>query len=221
MLKTVEINPPQPALLSVIWLHGLGADGYDFATSEFLQKISYNLQVRMVFPHAPIRAVTCAGGAKLRAWFDLDRFEAQVKEDSVGINESVNLINQLIDKEYSLGFSSNQLILAGFSQGGAIALAAGLGCSQALGGILSLSSWLPLSDSFSKWRKEANQETPVVFYHGTNDEVVPFSWAKNSVAYLEKFAYQVKLRAYPMRHSVCEQEFIDLEGFFKTLIASA
>ncbi len=218
MLKTIEINPKSQASASVIWLHGLGASGYDFVDVVPLLNLPENSGVRFVFPHAPVKSVTCLGNEKVRAWFNIDELTADMQEDAVGIKESESLIYELIAHELQQKIPSHKIVLAGFSQGGAMALQCGLRCSQKLAGILVLSAWLPLKDTVFSEKSTMNQNTPILMQHGEDDDLVLLDWAKESHDYLLKIGYDVRLSSYPMRHAVCPEEIDVIGGWLRNLL---
>ena len=218
MLQTIEINPKLSPSASVIWMHGLGADGYDFADIVPSLNLPKELNVRFVFPHAPIRAVKYAGGARIRAWFDVADINRRVKEDETGIRESEKLIGQLIERELAQKIPSQKIALAGFSQGGAMALQCGLRYPEKLAGILVLSAWLPLTRTVVSERSVANQQTPILMLHGTDDSLIPLSWAKESCDYLQKIGYHAECSSYPMQHAVCPEEIAMIGTWLSNLL---
>ena len=206
MLQTIEINPEISPRASVIWLHGLGASGYDFVDIVESLNLSSSLGVRFVFPHAPIMPVKYASNTKMRAWFDVVSLERDAQEDGVGIKRSEQLINQLIVKELESNIPSDKIVIAGFSQGGVMALQCGLRYPEKLAGILVLSAWLPLANSVIAERAPVNIETPVLMLHGTDDSLIPLDWAAQSYDYLKEIGHSVSMVSYPMQHNVCPEE---------------
>lgn len=215
---TIDLNPlgghPEA---SVIWMHGLGADGNDFVPIVERFK-SLQSKVRFVFPHAPMRSVTVNGGVRMRAWYDIVAMDISHKEDSEGIKDSARLIDLLIKREQELGIASNRIVLAGFSQGGAMALHAGLRYPEPLAGIIALSSYLPLPDTFVKERDLANQDTPIFMTHGLFDAVVPIMLDQMSKEQLEDLGYQIDWFTYPMAHAVVPEEIDDIYHFLERII---
>jgi phospholipase/carboxylesterase len=203
-LPPVEISPSAPPVLSVILLHGLGADGHDFA--PIVPQLALRRPVRFVFPHAPVRAVTINGGLQMRAWYDILGWGPAAGEDAVGIRASAALVTSLIDREVARGVAAERIVLAGFSQGGAIALHAGLREPRALGGVLALSTYLPLAATLGAQASAANRAVPIFMAHGTADPVLPLELAVQSRAALERLGYTVDFRTYPMAHGVCAAE---------------
>ncbi len=204
LLETVEVaTGPAPAL-AVIWLHGLGADGNDFA--PIVPELLLQTDVRFVFPHAPVRPVTINGGMPMRAWYDIYGFGREAIEDSAGIRASAEAVSALVDREIERGVPAERVVLAGFSQGGAIALHAGLRDARALGGVLALSTYLPLATTLPTEKSAANADLPLFMAHGSSDPVIPLALADASRRLLEAQGYRVEWHAYPMPHAVCAAE---------------
>jgi phospholipase/carboxylesterase len=204
MLDAIEITTGEVPQLAVLWLHGLGADGHDF--EPIVPELGLRLPVRFVFPHAPVRPVTINGGMQMRAWYDILGFDRRAKEDAAGIRASAAAITELIDREIERGMSSDRVVLAGFSQGGAIALHTALREPRPLAGVLALSTYLPLPATLASERSTANAGIPLFMAHGTDDPVLPLGLAEFSRGALEALGYVVDWHAYPMAHSVCMEE---------------
>jgi phospholipase/carboxylesterase len=204
MLDAIEITTGDAPRLAVLWLHGLGADGHDF--EPIVPELRLRFAVRFVFPHAPVRPVTINGGMQMRAWYDILGFDRRAKEDSAGIRASAVAVAELVDREIERGLSSDRIVLAGFSQGGAIALHTALREPRPLAGVLALSTYLPLAATLASERNAANAAIPLFMAHGTDDPVLPLELAENSRRALEAFGYSVDWHAYPMAHSVCMEE---------------
>ena len=204
MLDAIEITTGDAPRLAVLWLHGLGADGHDF--EPIVPELRLRFGVRFVFPHAPVRPVTINGGMHMRAWYDILGFDRRAKEDSAGIRASAAAVAELIDREIARGMPSDRIVLAGFSQGGAIALHTALRESRPLAGVLALSTYLPLAATLAGERSAANAAIPLFMAHGTDDPVLPLELAENSRRVLEALDYAVDWHAYPMTHSVCMEE---------------
>jgi phospholipase/carboxylesterase len=201
-LETIEIETgPRPSA-AVIWLHGLGADGHDFEPIVPELRLPASLAVRFVFPHAPVRPVTINAGMRMRAWYDIYQFGGG-REDEAGIRASQAELQALIERQ---NLKSSRVVLAGFSQGGAIALQTGLRHPEPLGGVLALSTYLPLAGKLETERKPANQAVPIFMAHGQDDDIIPIDRAVKSRQFLEKLGYKVEWRDYPMPHSVCPEE---------------
>ncbi|MET0328768.1 MAG: alpha/beta hydrolase [Luteimonas sp.] len=210
---------PAPAW-SVIWLHGLGADANDFVplVPELLRR--HWPAIRFVFPNAPVRAVTINNGVRMRAWYDIVDFDLANRADETGVLESVAQIDALIDREAARGIPASRVILAGFSQGGAVTLAAGLRRHQPLAGLVALSTYLPAARNADAALVDGAACQPVFMAHGTQDPVVPLSAGTQSAEWLRRSGFDVEWQTYPMPHSVCAEEITALgdwlEGRFKT-----
>jgi phospholipase/carboxylesterase len=205
LLPTIETQTaPQPAY-SVIWMHGLGADGNDFV--PIVPELGLDgLAVRFVFPHAPLQPVTINGGYVMRAWYDIGYQDLSLKEDEKGVRESQLAVEQLIGREIARGLPARHVVLAGFSQGGAIALHCGLRYPKRLAGIIALSTYLPLPDKVEGELSQANRDIPVLMAHGTLDPIVPLKLAQASCSKLLTLGYPVEWHEYEMPHSVCAEE---------------
>ena len=210
LLPTVENETAASPAYSVIWLHGLGADGHDFAPIvPELVAVDWPA-LRFVFPHAPVRPVTVNGGMPMRAWYDIYGFDLVSRQDEAGTRASIAQVEALIAREQERGVPSERILLAGFSQGGAIALAAGLRHPRKLAGIIALSTYLPIADSLAAERSAANAATPIFWGHGTVDPVVILQRGLDSRAALEALGYRVAWHTYLMPHAVCPEEIADL-----------
>lgn len=216
-LSCVEINPQQTPIASVIWLHGLGADGHDFVDIVPELALPEKLAIRFVFPHAPVRPVTVNGGYRMRAWYDILGFDASAGEDEVGVRESEQAVNALVENEHRLGVPHQKIVLAGFSQGGAMALHCGLRYPQRLGGIMALSTYLPLNQKLNFERSPANSDIPIFMAHGTNDAILPLELGQISAEILKKAGYQVQFHTYQMPHSVCKEEIQAISDWLKKI----
>ncbi|TAK78695.1 MAG: carboxylesterase [Gammaproteobacteria bacterium] len=215
-LPTIEIEPPAAVpQRSIIWLHGLGADGADFVSIVPELQLPSMLGIRFIFPHAPIMPVTVNNGYKMRAWFDIPATAIHENIDEEGIAKSVNSINLLIEKEISRGIAPKHIVLAGFSQGAMIALTTGLCYPQALGGVIALSGCLPLANKVFERASAANHQLPIFAAHGTEDVVVPYALGKATYAALKQMGYSVSWHSYPMPHSVCTEEVKDISQWIQ------
>jgi phospholipase/carboxylesterase len=196
---------------AVIWLHGLGADGHDFEPIVPELRLDPGINIRFVFPHAPMMPVTINQGFVMRAWFDVRTADIGAEVDEKGIRASAELVNALIDAEIDSGIAPERIILAGFSQGGAIVLQAGLRYQKSLGGILAMSTFLPLEDSLDNEKSEANAAIPILLAHGSEDPVIPVDLAYRARRVLEREDYEIEWHEYKgMAHGVSEQEIFHL-----------
>jgi len=208
-LETIEIESGSRSDAAVIWLHGLGADGHDFEPVVPELRLPARLSVRFVFPHAPVRPVTINMGTPMRAWYDILQLGGG-QEDEAGIRASQALLAGLIEREASRGVAPHRVVLAGFSQGGAIVLQAGLRSTQRLAGLLALSTYLPLAATLEAERSAANREVPIFMAHGGQDPMIPIDRARRSRESLERLGYRIEWREYPMPHAVCAEEISDI-----------
>jgi phospholipase/carboxylesterase len=210
VLDAIEIETGPHPTWTVLWLHGLGADGHDFEplVPQLVRKGWPAL--RFIFPHAPVRPVTINGGMRMRAWYDIVGTEIANRQDEVGVRDSIAKVEQLIAREAVRGIASHRVILAGFSQGGAIALATAVRHPAALGGVVALSTYLPLGDRTEAERTAVSQSSPIWFAHGSADPVVPHALGQMSRDWLIGLGYGVEWHSYPMPHSLCAEEVTDL-----------
>ncbi|MEO8810067.1 MAG: dienelactone hydrolase family protein [Rhodanobacter sp.] len=218
-LPAVELETAPNPQYSIIWLHGLGADGNDFApvVPELVAKDWPAL--RFVFPHAPVRPVTINNGMSMRAWYDIVGFDLQSRQDEAGVRASMREVETLVAREHERGVPSERVVLAGFSQGGAIALAAGLFHARKLAGIVALSTYLPIAEVVASERHAANTDTPIFWGHGSADPVVAMQRGIDSRNLLQSLGYSVDWHTYPMAHAVCAAEIADLRRWLGTRLA--
>jgi phospholipase/carboxylesterase len=221
LLDAVEINPDRDPRACIIWLHGLGADGHDFEPLIPELGIVNALDVRVILPHAPRRPVTINGGTAMPAWYDIYAADFRVGEDHQGIRESEQQLLALIARETANGIPAERIVLAGFSQGGAVVLHTGLRYPQRLAGLLALSTYLPLSGMLGDECSEANRSVPIMMAHGVNDPVVPLPWAEQSHNQLRQLGYTVDWQSYPMQHAVCPAEIRDIRAWLERVLHSA
>jgi len=205
LLPCVEQEPPRPAESAVIWLHGLGADGNDFAPIVPELGLPADHTVRFVFPHAPSIPVTLNGGLVMPAWYDIKSLDVH-GQDEAGIRRSDTELGKLIAREIARGIPTERIVLAGFSQGGAIALFSGLRHPAPLAGIMVLSSFLVAPDAVDEERSEANRQVPIFSAHGTHDPMVPYERGAEARDWLSSHGYQLEVHDYPMAHQVCLEE---------------
>ena len=220
LLPCIELETsPQPSA-AVIWLHGLGADGNDFVPIVPELDLAGCPGIRFVFPSAPSMAVTVNGGYVMPAWYDILGRDLVAREDATGIQASASAIVKLIEREASRGIAYENIVLAGFSQGCAMALQVGLRFPKKLAGIMALSGYLPLATSLPIEKHTANQNIPIFMAHGEYDPVVALDRAQASCALLEKLGYSVDWNEYPMEHSVNHAELVDISRFLKQVLGS-
>ena len=210
LLPAVEIEPEGPADAAVVLMHGLGADGHDFETLVFELKLPSASAIRWVFPHAPIRPVTLNGGMPMRAWFDIIGLDRRSEEDEAGIRDSAEGIRALVAREKERGVPADRIVLAGFSQGGAMALHTAVREPERLAGVVALSTYLPLAGMLEAEAHPANAATPIFQAHGSDDPIVPLTLGEVSRDRLRAQGYDVDWHTYPMPHSVCGEEVADL-----------
>lgn len=210
LLPCVEVEPIKTATASVIWLHGFGADGHDFEPIVPELRLPPELNVRFIFPHAPQRPITMYDKTILRAWYDFTNWEKETEVETAGIYESAAQIEALIKRENARGIPTNKIVLAGFSQGGSMALHIGVRYPEKLAGIMALSTYLSTEHTLQAERTPANQDTSIFMAHGTQDNVVPFTDAQYARDELTKLGYKIEFHTYPMPHSVCPPEMLDI-----------
>ena len=214
-MEAVEIETGPRPRAAVIWLHGLGADGHDF--EPIVPELELPEPVRFVFPHAPIRPVTINQGMRMRAWYDIFQFGGG-PEDEAGVRDSQKLVETMVSQEARRGISPGKIILAGFSQGGAIVLQTALRYPERLAGVLALSTYLPLAPTLEGERSEANRHIPIFMAHGQYDEIIPIRRAEASRDALTAVGYPVEWHTYPMPHSVCPPEIGDISRFLTRVL---
>ena len=225
LLDAVEHETgPSPAW-SVLWLHGLGADGHDFApiVPELLVREGSRREwpaLRFVFPHAPVRAVTINNGVRMRAWYDIRDMNLAHRADEAGVDASVAQVEALIAREQARGIAPSRLLLAGFSQGGAIALAAALRRSTPLAGVIALSTYLPMAERLAREVTPQAPAQPVFMAHGQFDPVVPFAGGQLSAAKLRELGFAVDWHAHPMAHQVCAEEIGDISDWLEARLTA-
>lgn len=209
----IIIEPQSEATSAVIWLHGLGADGHDFESIVPQLGLPADHAIRFVFPHAPIQPVTINGGMTMRSWFDIRSTDMLNDIDSAGIRVSCHQIYKLIEQQRELGIANEKIVLAGFSQGGLIAIHAGLSYDHALAGIMGLSTWCPLVEQFY-----LHTETPIFLAHGRQDPIVPFSLGVKMREDLGTKGYQIAWHEYDMQHQVCAEEIQAVGAWLKQVL---
>lgn len=218
-LETVELETGPRPDAAIVWLHGLGADGHDFEAivPELLWPGAPDM--RFIFPHAPVRPVTINNGMAMRAWYDIVSLSDDRSQDQRGIAESVNQAAALVDRERERGIEPRRIILAGFSQGGAIALQLAIRYPHRLAGLIALSTYLLLDHRLESDRQDANRDIPVFVGHGTADPMVPFFMGEQLAERMRAMGHPVEWHGYPMLHAVCPQEIADLSAWMRNLLA--
>ena len=218
MLEAVEIETGRNPTGTVIWLHGLGADGHDFAPIVPQLVSAEERPLRFVFPHAMVRPVTINGGMAMRAWYDILGFNRGIPHDEVGIRASDAEVGALIRRENQRGIATSRIVLGGFSQGGAIALFSGPRYPEKLAGIMGLSCYMLLEEQLPAQRTRVNYQTPILLAHGTQDPVVDVRRGTEARQLLEAGGYPVEWHDYPMPHSVCPQEIVDIAAWLRKVL---
>lgn len=212
--EAIEVGPRDQADGSVIWLHGLGADGHDFEAMVPQLYLPASLKLRFIFPHAPIRPVTINGGMEMRAWYDILSLERSGPVDEEGIRESAAMLVGLIEREHERGVPYANIVVAGFSQGGAIASHCALRFPESLGGLMALSTYLPLRSSVQAEVVDAESAQPkslrIFMAHGTSDPMLPMRLGESSRDAMQAIGYSVEWFEYPMEHAICPQEISDI-----------
>lgn len=216
LLESIEIETAPNPRASVIWMHGLGADGNDFA--PLADEITLPIGVRYIFPHAPMMPVSINAGYVMRAWYDI--IDAALRrEDEAGVRASQRSVEDLLAREKSRGIDASRVVLAGFSQGGAIALQTGLRHGERLAGVMALSTYVPLADTLAAEANPANREVPIFMAHGSADPMIALARAESSRELLLQQGYAVEWHEYRMQHAVCPQEIADLTGWLARVLA--
>ncbi len=215
MLEVLSIDPKQPACCAVIWLHGLGADGHDFEPLVREWGLAEEFGVRFILPHAPRRPVTLNQGMVMRAWYDIYSMDFASGEDHDGLETSRSEVTELIELQQGLGIPADRILVAGFSQGGALALHTALRSPRPLAGVLVLSGYLPLAHLMAEQACVDPEKLVIRMDHGDTDSVVPFAAAERSRCLLEAQGYHVDFQRYPMGHTLCPEQVLSLRGWFR------
>ena len=217
-VETIEVETGKQPTGSIIWMHGLGADGHDFEpiVPELVRPNERAL--RFIFPNAPVRPVTINGGYAMRAWYDIIGIDRHSAQDETGIRASDALVRALIERENGRGVPTERIVLAGFSQGGAMALMTGTRYPEKLAGVMALSCYMLLATKFEAERSAANRTTPIFIAHGTQDPVVPLQLGEDTRQVLEKSGYAIEWHTYPMPHSVCPEEVADIAAWLRRVL---
>ncbi len=220
ILPCVELATGDKPTASIIWLHGLGADGHDFEPIVPVLGLPDELHVRFIFPHAPSMPVTVNGGYIMPAWFDIRHTDIDHEQDEAGIRSSSTSIGHLIEREIMHGIPAKRIVLAGFSQGGAMALYVGLRQSEPLAGIIALSCYLPLEETLECEASESNKHTPVFMAHGVEDPIAPFELGDQSRRRLTTLGYPIEWHSYPIGHHVCAEEIKAIGRWLTALLGN-
>ena len=217
-LESVVVETGPKPTFTILWLHGLGADGHDFEplVPELLEDGMPAL--RFIFPHAPVRPVTLNNGYRMRAWYDIIGIDRRSAEDFAGMQLTADSIRTLMAREQESGIPAERLVVAGFSQGGAMALHIATRSPDRFGGVIALSCYLPLAKELPHKRHRANDATPIFMAHGTQDPVVPYDFGEESRRALEEAGYSVEWHSYPMGHGLCEPEVAHIRAFLKRIL---
>jgi phospholipase/carboxylesterase len=219
-LDFIEIETAPDPDAAVVWMHGLGADGHDFEPIVPELGLPASLRIRFVFPHAPLRPVTINQGHVMRAWYDVSALAGVRREDEAGVRHSAGQIEALLARERQRGIAPGRLVLAGFSQGGAMALHVGLRYPDRLAGILALSCYLPLAGALAAERAPANRDVPIFWAHGAHDPMIPIAMAEHGRGQVAALGYAIEWHQYPMPHSVCAEEIADVAGWLRRVLGA-
>ena len=206
--ECVEVTTGANPVGSVIWLHGLGADGHDFEPIVPELRLPASLPLRFVFPHAPVRPVTINGGMAMRAWYDIVSLDAEGRADAAGVQDSTAIVEALIAREVERGIVAERIVIAGFSMGGAVVINTALETSHALAGLMVLSTYVPIPSAIDS--STSSRDIPVFMAHGTFDPMLPLQWGQLSAEKLQDAGFEIEWRDYPMAHAVCPDEIRDI-----------
>ncbi len=215
MLEQLEIEPRSQARSAVVWLHGLGADGHDFEPLLRQWGLADELAVRFILPHAPVQPVTLNGGMRMRAWYDIYDLRFDGTEDTAGIEKSRRLLLDMLERERQRGIDTRNILLAGFSQGGALVLYTALRYPRPLAGVLALSAWLPAAGRLASEKRADPGQFSVRMDHGTQDQVVPYPAAQKSVEAIQAEGFRVDFHSYPMEHGLCPAQITSLQDWLR------
>lgn len=218
-LPSIISNPNTPVRCSVIWLHGLGATSNDFAPIVPELGIQDELGIRFIFPQAPSVAVTINNGAVMPAWYDISVMDLMKRADADGITASSAIITEMINDEIATGIDPSKIVIAGFSQGGVVALDAGIRFPSSLAGIMALSTYMPVRDTLKNAEQNGNSDTSIFYGHGNFDSVIPIDQAESARTFLEDSGYTVNWRTYPMEHSVCPEEISHIKTWLTSILS--
>lgn len=214
--SSVIVEPQGEATSAIIWLHGLGADGHDF--EDIVPALEVGGVVRFIFPHAPFRPVTINLGATMRAWYDITSIDLESNQDNEGIREAEKIVQSLIAGQIDQGITASRILLAGFSQGGAVVLHTALRYPRRLAGVIAMSTYVPLAADLPDQAHPANLDVPIWMAHGTDDTVVPLKYGQISRNLLQSLGYHVDWHEYPMDHAVCAEEIQHIAVFIRSIL---
>jgi phospholipase/carboxylesterase len=220
LLESIEIETAPNPDAAVVWMHGLGADGHDFEPIVPELRLPATTRIRFVFPHAPLRPVTINQGHVMRAWYDVRALAGVRREDEAGVRQSARQIEALLARERQRGIAPRRIVIAGFSQGGAMALHVGLRYADRLAGLLALSCYLPLSNMLPTEASPANRDVPIFWAHGLHDPMIPQAMAEQGRAQLAELGYQIDWHQYPIPHSVSAEEIADVARWLERVLAA-
>ncbi|HKA61639.1 MAG TPA: alpha/beta hydrolase fold domain-containing protein [Methylomirabilota bacterium] len=210
LLDSIQVETAPNPTVAVIWMHGLGADGHDFEPIVPELGLPTRPAIRFVFPHAPLRPVTINQGHVMRAWYDIRALAGVRREDEAGVRQSAKQVEALMERERQRAIAPGRLVLAGFSQGGAMALHVGLRYRERLAGVLALSCYLPLAATLATEASPANRDVPIFWAHGVHDPMIPLAMAEHGREQVAALGYPIEWHQYPMPHSVCAEEIADI-----------
>ena len=213
LLESIQVETAPDPTVTVIWMHGLGADGHDFEPIVPELGLPARPAIRFVFPHAPLRPVTINQGHVMRAWYDIRALAGVRREDETGVRQSAQQVEALIERERQRGIAPGQLVLAGFSQGGAMALHVGLRYPERLAGVMALSCYLPLADTLAAEAAPANRDVPIFWAHGVHDPMIPVAMAELGRQQVAALGYSIEWHQYAIPHSVSAEEIADVAGW--------
>ncbi len=221
---TVEVGGEAQVDGTVIWLHGLGADGHDFEPIVPELNLAVHADIRFVFPHAPVRPVTINGGVPMRAWYDVISLDKSGPQDEAGIRDSAASLLQLIERERERGVDASRIVLAGFSQGGAIAMHTAMRVPQRLAGLMALSTWMPLASTIGEEVVDNSEsqprELPVLMVHGTFDPLLPLAAGEHAREIMQDAGFKVQWHEYPMAHAVCAEEISEIRKWLVNIYST-
>jgi phospholipase/carboxylesterase len=223
--ETVEVGGEEKPDGTVIWLHGLGADGHDFEPIVAELQLDEIADIRFVFPHAPVRPVTINGGIPMRAWYDVMSLDRSGPQDEVGIRDSAEALEQLIQREHERGVPYDRIVVAGFSQGGAIAMHTAMRFAEKLAGLMALSSWMPLEAAIDREVMQSPEsqprDLPIMMAHGSFDPMLPIAAGQHARDIMQKAGFDVQWHEYPMAHAVCAEEIAEIRRWLVSIFANS